>query len=185
MIQGNTREEGTKRETFTTIVAEVIAIMRTIAIEEEEDVMSEDNITTIKITIQIQCPLSLHILLMGGVEDTHHDQGATGTMSMIGAIVDMIVTEDTQDPEATGNIIGTIMTTSQGDKDTKDPEATGSSVNTNLGAVERTEVMITMTTTPILQIRLVKIIQILIVTQDAMEQRSVYRDRRPSQSHLD
>ena len=120
MIQENTKEEGTKRETFIAIGAEVTAIMRTIAIEEEEDVMSEDNITTIMITIQIQCPLSHRILLMRGVGNTHHDQDAT--VMMIGAIVDMIVTEDMQDPEETaGTIIGTIMTTSQGEEDTKDP----------------------------------------------------------------
>ena len=155
--------------------------------------MSEGSITMMKISIQTQCPLNHHIILLTtGVGSTHRVRDAVATMSMIDVIVDMNVTEDMKDTEETaGTITGTIMATSQGEEDTKDPEAIGSmSINTNLGAEESTGVMITRTMNPILQIHLVNILQILIVVRDTqedamdMEKRNVYRNQRPSQSLL-
>mmetsp|Transcript_19361 Transcript_19361/g.33007 ORF Transcript_19361/g.33007 Transcript_19361/m.33007 type:complete len:259 (-) Transcript_19361:76-852(-) len=197
MIQENLKEEGAKREIVTTIDAEDIVIMRTIAIEEEEeDDTSEESVTTNKSTIQIQCLLSHLILITRGVENTPLAQGATVTMGMTDVIiVDMIVTEDIQDPETTGTITGTIMTTNQGEEVMIGPEATvtgsiaGMIMNTNLGVEESTEDMITMTSLPILQ-TLLKSFQILIVVlviQDAMamQKTKVCHHPNPSQSLLD
>ena len=181
MIQENLKEEGIKRETLTEIDTEDTAIMRTIVIEEEEDVMSEGSITMMKISIQTQCPLNHHIPLTRGVGSTHRVRDAVATMSMIGAIVDMNVTEGMKDTEETAETItGTIMATSQGEEDTKGPEAAGMmSINTNLGAEESIgDMMITMTMTPILQIHLVNILQILIVVGDTQEDDAMAKEKR-------
>lgn len=112
MIQENlTEEESTERETIAEVDAENTVIMTTIAIEEEQDIMSEGINTTTMSTIQTQCPPRHLVPITRGVETTHLVQDATFTMSMASVIVDMIVTADIPDPETwtAGTITGTTL----------------------------------------------------------------------------
>lgn len=150
-IHENPKEEGAEREVYTTIDREDIVITRTIHIKEEEKVTDEDIVTTIKITIQTQCPLSYRILIIIGVSITHLAQGATITMSMSDTIVGMIMTAVTQDQDPGNTATGLTGTTMimQGTETTG--SVGGMITSTNPDAEEeegKQVVMITMTVPP-------------------------------------